>query len=93
MQTNVPSGPHVLFFGNLITSKGLKPDPKKIEAVIWMPVPQNKAQLQSFIGLCNYLTCYIPHLTNVLLPLRTITAKASEFHWEKLHSDAFDRAK
>ena len=84
----------VLFFGHLISSKGLKPDPKKIDAIIQMPVPQNKkAQLQSFIGLCNYLTCFVPHLTNILLPLCTITAKASEFQWEKLHSDAFARAK
>ena len=58
-----------------------------------MPVPQNKAQLQSFIGLCNYLTCYVPHLTDILSPICTITAKASEFPWEKLHSDAFARAK
>ena len=56
----------VLFFRHLITSMGLKPDPMKIEAIVQMPVSQNKAQLQSFIGLCNYLTCYVPHLTDVL---------------------------
>ena len=27
------------------------------------------------------------------MPLHAITAKASEFQWEKLHSDAFARAK
>ena len=58
-----------------------------------MPVPQNKAQLQSFIGLCNYLTYYVPHLTDVLLPLHILTAKASDFQWEKLHSDTFTKAK
>ena len=58
-----------------------------------MSVPQNKAQLQSFIGLCNYLSCYVPHLTDVLSPLHAITAKACEFQWEKLHSDAFIRVK
>ena len=83
----------VLFFGHLVTSMGLKPDPKKIEAIVQMPVPQNKAQLQSFIGLCNYLTCYVPHLTNVLLPLCALTVKTSEFQWEKLHSDAYAKAK
>ena len=41
----------VLFFGHLVTSMGLKPDTKKMEAIVQMPVPQNKAQLQSFIGL------------------------------------------
>ena len=32
----------VLFFRHLITRKGLKPDPKKIDAIVQMPVPQNK---------------------------------------------------
>ena len=35
----------VLFFGHLVTSDGLKPDPKKINAITNMPVPQNKMQL------------------------------------------------
>ena len=82
----------VLFFRHLVTNIGLMPDPKKIEAIVQMPIPQNKAQLQSCIGLCNYLTCYVPHLTNVLSPLCTITAKASECQWEMLHSDAFAKA-
>ena len=72
---------------------GLKPDPKKIEAIVQMPVPQNKAQLQSFIGLCNYLTCYVPHLTDVLSPLHALTVKTSEFQWETLHSDAYAKVK
>ena len=41
----------VLFFGHLVTSTGLKPDPKKINAITSMPAPQNKMQLQSFVGL------------------------------------------
>ena len=54
----------VLFFGHLVTSTGLKPDPKKISAITSMPAPQNKMQLQSFVRLCSYLSCYVPHLTD-----------------------------
>ena len=71
----------VLFFGHLVTSDGLKPDPRKSNAIANMPAPQNKTQLQSFIGLCNYLTCYVLHLTDVLSPLRALTAKSIEFEW------------
>ena len=69
----------VLFFGHLVTSDGLKPDAKKVNAIVNMPAPQNKMQLQSFVGLCNYLSCYVPHLTNVLSPLRALTVKSIEF--------------
>ena len=83
----------VLFFRHLVTSDGLKPDPKKINAITNMPAPQNKMQLQSFAGLCNYLSCYVPHLTDVLAPLRVLTVKFIEFKWEWLHNESFKKVK
>ena len=83
----------VLFFRHLVTSMGLKPDPKKIKAITSMPVPQNKTQLQLFVGLCNYLSCYVPHLTDVLSPLRVLTVKSIEFKLERLHTESFRKAK
>ena len=35
----------VLFFRHLVTSDGLKPDPRKINAIANMPAPKNKTQL------------------------------------------------
>ena len=35
----------VLFFRHLVIRDGLKPDPKKINAITNMPAPQNKMQL------------------------------------------------
>ena len=83
----------VLFFRHLVTSTGLKSNPKKVKAVTSMPVPQNKTQLQSFVGLCNYLSCNVPHLTDVLSPLRILTAKSIEFKWERLHTESFRKVK
>ena len=78
----------VLFFGHLVTKNGLKPDPKKVNAIANMPAPQNKTQLQLFVGLCNFLSCY-----DVLSPLRALTVKSIEFKWEQLHNKAFKKAK
>ena len=41
-------------FGHRLTSDGIKVDPKKIEAIIQMDLPQNVASLQSFNGMVNY---------------------------------------
>ena len=71
----------VLFFRHLVASDGLKPDPRKVNAITKMSAPQNKTQLQSFVGLCNYLSCYVPHLTDVLSLLRALTVKSIEFQW------------
>ena len=40
----------VPFFGHLLTKNGVKPDPKKVEAICNWPVPKDIAQLQSFLG-------------------------------------------
>ena len=72
---------------------GLKPDPKKIESIVQMTIPQNKVQLQSFISLCNDLTCYVPHLTDVLAPLHALTVKTNEFQWEQTHTNVFETVK
>ena len=53
----------VLFYGHLVTSDGLKADPKKINAITKMPAPQNKMQLQSFVGtfvtICHVISCIL----------------------------------
>ena len=38
----------VSFFGNVYTSIGMKPDPQKVQDLIEMPEPTNKAELRQF---------------------------------------------
>ena len=56
----------VVFYGHLVHTKGLSPDPTKFEAISNMPVPSNKTELQSYIRMCNFLSSYGPHLTDAL---------------------------
>ena len=54
----------VVLYGHLVHTKGLSPDPRKVETISNMPVLSNKTELQSYIGMCNFLSSYIPHLTD-----------------------------
>ena len=47
--------PNVSFFGHTWSNKGLSADPKKIEAVKRMELPQDVETMRSFLGLVNYL--------------------------------------
>ena len=47
--------PKVSFFGHQWSARGLSPDPKKIEAVKRMELPQDLETMRSFLGLVNYL--------------------------------------
>ena len=60
----------VVCYGHLVHTKGLSPDPRKVEAMTNMPIPSNKTNLQSFIGMCNFFSSYVPHLTDRLYTLR-----------------------
>ena len=60
----------VVFYGHLVHTKGLSPDPRKVEVISNMPIPSKKTELQSYIGMCNFLSSYVPHLTDRLYPLQ-----------------------
>ena len=49
-------------FGNYLSSKGLEPDPDKIAAIVDMTPPTIAQELQSFLGMVNYLSRYTPDL-------------------------------
>ena len=80
------------FFGHVISDQGVKPDPKKMDAIRNMPTPTSKHELLSFLGLCNYLSVYVPNLSSILKPLRELTKKNIAFTWnsqyDKIHQQA-----
>ena len=55
--------------GYIISADGVKPNPKKLEAVIAAPTPTDVSQLRSFIGLMNYYEKFIQNLASILSPL------------------------
>ena len=71
--------PKVSFFGHTWSDRGLSPDPKKIEAVKKMEIPQDVETMRSFLGLVNYLNAFSPHLAELSDLLREICRQVVEF--------------
>ena len=69
----------VKFMGHLITKDGLKPEPEKIKAVQEMPRPTSKNKLLGLLGFVNYLSKFLPKLSEDVQPLREMTAKEAKF--------------
>ena len=52
------------FFGNIICASGLKPDPRKIEAITDMDPSPSLADLQTFLGMVQFLSRFVPQLAS-----------------------------
>ena len=74
----------VQFYGNTVSKHGLSSqDPRKVDIIIRMPPPNTKTKLLSFLGMCNYLSPYIPKLSDVTSTLHDLTKTRAEFTWNE----------
>ena len=58
----------VPFIGHVATANGLCVDPHKVQAIMEMPQPDNVAAIQRLLGLAQYLSKFLPHLSDVTKP-------------------------
>ncbi|KAK2713127.1 hypothetical protein QYM36_011729 [Artemia franciscana] len=68
------------------------PDPRKVRALKEMRIPSTKDELQTVLGMMNYLARYIPNLSSLNQPLRKL-ANQREFKWKEEHNSAFTNIK
>ena len=83
----------VSYMGHRLTSDGIKSDPAKVQAIIDMPAPETKQQVQTLIGCVNYLSRYMPRLATVCEPIRQLTEKEAVFVWQSSQQEAFQQMK
>ena len=81
------------YFGHTLTKEGLKPDAKKIQGIKRLAVPRNKQELQSLLGMFNYLGNFIPNLAAKTQDLRALVKKNAEFVWEETHTKILEALK
>lgn len=71
----------VKYIGFIIDKTGLRPNPKKIEAICEAPTPNDVTQLKSFLGMLNYYGKFIPNLSIILHPLHALLRKGITWDW------------
>ena len=82
-----------VFFGGSLTPAGYKMHPKKVQAITGMKPPENLQDLQSFLGLVNYLNRFSPALADLTAPPRALCKKDTLFTWESSQQAAFEAIK
>jgi hypothetical protein len=83
----------VTFLGHEVSAAEISPSLKKVEAIRSAPEPQNVLQLQSFIGLINYYSKFIPNLNQKLRILYDLTKKNVPWKWTDECRKVFQQCK
>ena len=87
------SAMEVPYLGYILSGDGIRPDPKKIKAILEAPTPNSVLSLKSFLGLCTYYNRFVPKFSSVLCPLYNLTQKNVQFQWSAVHEQAFLKIK
>ena len=77
------------FLGETYTINGCKPAQTKVSAITEMPLPTCKKQVQSFIGMINYLSKFSVRLSELVEPIKELSKEKAPFNWGPEHQDAF----
>ena len=80
----------VTFIGHIATDLGLCADPAKVRAITDMPPPADVAGVQRVLGMAQYLSKFLPNLSDLTKPLRDIVQKDSEWVWDHPQKNAFE---
>ena len=81
--------PEVNYLGHLVTAQGIRPDPKKVQAVSDWPCPTSQSALRSFLGLTNYFRKFIQGYSSLVAPLMELLKHTSLGVWTPLHDQVF----
>ena len=78
------------FFGQVFSSQGCKPDPKRVQDLQNAQIPRNVHEVRSLLGMANYSSKYIANFATITSPLRKLTKKNAHFEWTEKHQNAFN---
>lgn len=81
------------FLGYRVDASGLHPSKEKLKAIQNAKVPENKSELQAFLGLLNFYNSFLKGKAAVAEPLHRLLDKGSTWYWTKTHDKCFQEVK
>ena len=83
----------VEFCGFLVSKKGIRTHPEKIQLIQNWPVPKEISDLKSFLGLCGFYQRFIPRYAALIACLTSLYKKNAQWKWTQTEDLAFSTVK
>ena len=83
----------VEFFGKTYMTQGHKPSDAKVKAITEMPKPTTLKDLQTFLGMVQYLSKFSARIAEIAEQLRDLMKKHAPYAWGPKHNQAFNNIK
>lgn len=83
----------ITYLGHLISDKGVKPDPKRVEAISKYDKLISAKQVKSFLGVAGYYRKFIKNFSGIAKPLTNLLKKNVKFIWTDKCQESFDDLK
>ena len=94
------------YLGYILTREGIKPQNKKVQAILVLNPPNNVKELRSFHGMVQYYRDMWAKQSEMLAPLSDLVGECGEmkttmknktkknpWRWDPIHQKAFDNVK
>jgi hypothetical protein len=56
-------------------------DPKRVIAILNLPAPTSKKEIQSFMGIINFVRRFVPHFAVMVKPIHNMLKQDQSFSW------------
>ena len=56
---------HIQYLGHLVSERGFKPLPEKLESIRKMPAPRTAKEVKQFLGLIGYYKKFVPRFADI----------------------------
>lgn len=79
--------------GHIVSPKGVRIDPSRVQEMKRINIPRNKNEVQSFLGKINILRRFIPNFAQIFKQITNILRKDNEISWSNEGKRYFERIK
>ncbi|KAK8576586.1 hypothetical protein V6N13_032506 [Hibiscus sabdariffa] len=83
----------VILLGHVVSSEGIRVDPKKVEAIVNWKQPTSVTEIRSFLGLAGYYRRFVSGFSKVAAPLTKLLQKGIKYEWSDARQQAFEKLK